>query len=152
MAVAVLTPAEDARARPAVAALTPEVAEGMAAQWPVVAGGGAALLTPNRKGGWATAQLSWEDGQRRRWRPGGALSFASARGRATPRGETGNGARCQEVWSGCPGKTSRFGSPSPSAWASKGRHNLARGQFPRGLLAPGKGRDPSGIVGCQSRP
>jgi hypothetical protein len=51
-----------------------------------------------------------------------------------------------------PGENAWVGLPYPSALASKWHRNLARGQFPRGLLAPEKGRDPGGIPCCQSRP
>ena len=43
-----------------------------------------------------------------------------------------------------------IGSDIPFPWASKWRDDLARGRFPRGLPAQGKGRVPDGIPGFQT--
>jgi hypothetical protein len=45
-----------------------------------------------------------------------------------------------------------IGSDIPFPWASKWRDDLARGRFPRGLPAQGKGRVPGGIPGFQTSP
>ena len=47
-------------------------------------------------------------------------------------------------------ENSRIGSDIPFSWAFKWRGDLACGQFPRGLLALGKGRVPDGIPDFQT--
>ena len=45
-----------------------------------------------------------------------------------------------------------IGSDIPFPWTSKWRDDLARGRFPRGLPAQGKGRVPGGILRFQTSP
>jgi len=91
-------------------------------------------------------------GAQTRRRSGGSSWRRRRQGDAAFYPRRGSDARPLEVGTVGPVENSRIGSDIPFWWASKSRGDLARGQVPRGLSAPGKGRVPGGIPGFQTSP
>ena len=93
-------------------------------------------------------------GDRSTWVTAAASRATSRVEEDEPRGSrrTGKLSRRNESWIYSSRKTQGSGPQSWTSWAAKERTVLAQGRLPRARLAHGKGRDPSGILGCQRRP